>query len=144
MPSLADVLAIKEPYIYTVDPNATVRDAVRRMNLHRLGALIVMENDRIVGIFTERDVLRRVTAQMRSPGDVIIRDVMTQTVTCCLPQTDIEEARRIMDSHRIRHLPVCDSNGGLQGMITIGELTGFMPRIAGQSIGGHDFIAGAA
>jgi CBS domain-containing protein len=132
MPTLADILAAKQPYIFTVSPTATVMDAVRRMNLHRLGALVVMKDNTIVGIFTERDILRRVTAQLRSPRDVIIQEVMTPTVTCCLPHTDIEEAKRIMGQHRIRHLPVVDSRGELQGMIALGDLNGY-PCLAQQA-----------
>jgi CBS domain-containing protein len=114
------------------------------MNLHRLGALIVMKDDRIVGIFTERDILRRVTAQLRSPRDVSIEEVMTPTVTCCLPHTDVDEARRIMASHRIRHLPVCTANGQLQGMVSVGDLDGYQVLIAQQgNMGASDYTAAA-
>ncbi len=125
MSTLADLLAAKKPYIHTVSPSAMVMDAIRRMNLHRIGALIVLQDSQIVGILTERDILRRVTAQLRSPREVPVQDVMTSTVICGSPTTSIDEARRIMNERRIRHLPIIDATGELHGLISIGDIDAF-------------------
>jgi CBS domain-containing protein len=92
------------------------------MNEHRIGALVVTEGEHVVGIFTERDILNRVVAQERSPGETRVRDVMTSPVAVCSPDTTTAECRRVMRDRRIRHLPVVD-NERLVGMVSIGEIT---------------------
>ncbi|MGD1276525.1 MAG: CBS domain-containing protein [Tepidisphaeraceae bacterium] len=125
MPTVADLLAVKGSRIYSISPTATVLEAVRRMNQHRVGALVVMCEGRIVGMFTERDVLRRVMAKMRLPEEISVAQVMTTEVICCPPHTDVEEASGVMQRKRIRHLPVCDADGKLHGLISIGDLNAF-------------------
>ena len=106
-------------------PDETVLAATQRMNEHGIGALLVMEQDRLVGIFTERDVLRRVVAAELPPATVLVADAMTKQVACCMPETSIDEARRIFSQHRIRHLPVVNGQGEIQGLISIGDLNAF-------------------
>ncbi|MFM7107116.1 MAG: CBS domain-containing protein, partial [Planctomycetaceae bacterium] len=72
-------------------PEATVREATRRMNDQGIGALIVMRNRRLAGIFTERDVLRRVVAESRSPDTTLVGEVMTLNVLCCSPDSSIDD-----------------------------------------------------
>src|SRR5690606_7294249 len=122
MPSVADILSNKGGDIHTTRPDATVLDATRRMNQHQIGALVVMEADRVVGIITERDVLRRVVAAERHPAQVLVGDVMTSKVICCSMQTDVDEVSTIMRDRRIRHLPVCDPKGNLLGLVSIGDV----------------------
>ena len=74
------------------------------------------------GMFTERDVLRRVVGERRNPSATYIQDVMTADVICCGPNTDMEEISSIMKDRRVRHLPVCDRDGDLLGMISIGDV----------------------
>jgi CBS domain-containing protein len=98
------------------------------MNEHKIGALMVTHDDnegQIAGIFTERDVLRRVVADGHSPAEVHVAQVMTQEVMCCSPNTDIDEASRIMRDCRVRHLPVCDGDGQILGLISIGDLNAY-------------------
>jgi CBS domain-containing protein len=95
------------------------------MNQHKLGALVVTVEDQLVGMFTERDVLRRVVGELRNPAEVKVAEVMTDHVICCSPDMDIEELSAIMKDKRIRHLPVCDTDGRLKGMISIGDLNAF-------------------
>ncbi len=106
-------------------PDETVLAATQRMNEHGIGALLVMEQDRLVGIFTERDVLRRVVAAELAPATVLVADAMTKQVACCTPETTIDEARRIFSQHRIRHLPVVNTQGEIQGLISIGDLNAY-------------------
>jgi len=122
MPSVADIIAQKGSHIFSIYPTATVFEAVRQMNHHKVGALCVMENGVIVGIFTERDVLRRVLAELRDPATTPVCDVMSTQVIFCTPETDIEDASEIMRQRRIRHLPVCDQDGKMLGLISIGDL----------------------
>lgn len=122
MPTVHEVLLAKGSEIYTIRPEATVLDATRRMNQHKIGALVVMQDNQVVGIVTERDVLQRIVAEQRDPASVPVSDVMTTDVICAEPDTDLEDAANIMKTRRIRHLPVCDSHGNLLGMISIGDL----------------------
>ena len=125
MPNIHDILFEKGPHVHSVGPEATVLDATRRMNEHKIGALVVLDGGRVVGMFTERDVLQRVVAEACFPAEVRIRDVMSTEIVCCNKQTSIDDARSIMKTRRIRHLPVVDEDGSLQGLISIGDLNAF-------------------
>jgi CBS domain-containing protein len=145
MPTVLDILIRKGNEIHCIHPTATVKDAVQRMNLHSVGALVVMHEDSVVGMFTERDVLRRVLAENRSPDHVAVADVMTAEVICCSPDTDVADASQIMTSRRIRHLPVCGHDGRIIGLISIGDLNAFYASHNEQTI--HylqDYIYGRA
>lgn len=122
MPTVREILATKGTQVFSIGPEATVLQATRQMNQHKVGALVVMHDQQVVGIFTERDVLRRVVAEQRSPSDVFVADVMTSEVICCELDKDLDDASTIMQQRRIRHLPVCDEDGGLIGLISIGDL----------------------
>ncbi len=134
MPTVADLLLAKGSQLHCISPSATVLEAVRRMNQHQVGALVVMHEDHIVGMFTERDVLRRVMAEGMQPGSVMVGDVMSSDVIYCGPETDVEDASRIMKDRRIRHLPVCDGNGVLHGLISIGDLNACYASAQEQTI----------
>ena len=134
MPTVKDVLAVKGQSLYTIDGQATVLDATRRMNLHKVGALVVMENDRVAGIFTERDVLTRVIAEELPPAAVQVEAVMTRDIICCAPDDDLDEVSAIMKSRRIRHVPVCDTDGRLHGIISIGDVNAQYASNAEQTI----------
>jgi len=145
MPSVADIVEQKGKEIHTIQPEASVLEATMKMNRQHIGALVVMKDGRILGMFTERDVLRRVVAQDRAPGSVTVSEVMTCRVICCNPETDIEEASRIMKEERVRHLPICDGNGILHGLISIGDLNAYYAGHQEQTI--HylqDYIYGRA
>ncbi|MGQ0633507.1 MAG: CBS domain-containing protein [Planctomycetaceae bacterium] len=123
MGTLSEILREKEGQpLRSIDGGATVLDAVRLMNEHAIGALIVVAEGRMAGIFTERDVLRRVVGEMRDPAAVRVADVMTTRVVCCTPATTIEEARSLMKNRRVRHLPILDSEGDVVGLVSIGDL----------------------
>jgi CBS domain-containing protein len=122
VPAVIDLLINKGNALRSVPSRMTVLDATKVMNQHLIGAVVVMEDDRIAGIFTERDVLRRIVAEERSPAETLVADVMTRDVLCCAPQMDVEEARSIMKHRRVRHLPVVSEEGNVLGMISIGDL----------------------
>lgn len=122
MATVRQLLDAKGSSVLTVSPRATVLDAALIMNEHKIGALIVHDEGQIQGMFTERDVLRRIVAERRDPADTVVADVMTTDVIVCEEDCTIEDARQIFFSRRIRHLPVVDKRGKLQGMISIGDL----------------------
>ena len=122
MPSVRDVLSSKGFKVYSTSPESTVLDAVGRMNEHKIGALVVMDGEEVVGMFTERDVLRRVVGQERSPSATTVGEVMTSEVVCCKPDADLDDVATIMTNRRVRHVPVCDGNGQLVGMVSMGDV----------------------
>ena len=128
MPTVADILAIKGPQVHSTTPGATVLQATQKMNQYKLGALIVMQGNDVAGIFTERDVLRRVVAEQKDPATTTIAEVMTTSVHCVRPETDLDEVSSIMQQRKIRHVPVCDANGRLHGMISLGDVNAFNVR----------------
>jgi CBS domain-containing protein len=125
MPTVQEILKDKGPFVHCIEPSATVLDATRKMNEHKIGALVVTESGRVAGMFTERDVLLRIVAEQRPAATTLVRDVMSTRVACCEPGMTIDEARTVMRNRRIRHLPVVDDGGKLLGMISIGDLNAF-------------------
>ncbi|MSR56217.1 MAG: CBS domain-containing protein [Planctomycetaceae bacterium] len=123
MDTLAEILQRKiDSPLHTVDEGCTALEAVHLMNEHSIGALIVTREGQMTGIFTERDVLRRVVGADQNPAAVRVADVMTTRVVCCTPATTIEDARTMMKDRRVRHLPVLDAEGQVAGLISIGDL----------------------
>ena len=125
MSHVRDILDKKGTQVCTIGKEATVLQAALMMNDHKIGALVVTEGGRVVGMFTERDVLRRVVGEQRNPANTMVAEVMTAEVLCCTAQTDLEEARSVMRERRVRHLPVADGDGHLLGLISIGDLNAF-------------------
>lgn len=115
------LLASKGDSIASLPPGATVLDAARLMNERHIGSVLVVENDRLVGIFTERDVMRRVVAERRDASKTTLSDVMTSAVAVAAPHTTLDEIRRVIREKRIRHVPVVAGDHVL-GMISIGDL----------------------
>lgn len=110
------------PRVATVAPTDTVLEAAKLMNDERIGAVPVLNpSGRVVGMFTERDILTRVVAPQHAPRDVLVRDVMTSPVIACGPDTTLDELRHVMTTQRIRHIPVIE-NDQLLGIISIGDL----------------------
>lgn len=122
MPTAREILSEKQVKIVSVSPDATVLDATRVMNQHRIGALIVLEEGEIAGIFTERDVLQRVIGEERDPSRMQVGEVMTRDVVCAPPETELDELSEVMRVKRIRHVPICDEEGQLMGLISIGDV----------------------
>lgn len=122
---LSDVLRHKGSHVSHVAPECTVQDAVRQMNRERVGALLVMCGGTIAGIFTERDLLRRVVTEDRSPARTQVGEVMTTEVVVVKPNRTVGEAMQIVSEKRVRHLPVVE-DGQLLGIISSGDLTRWM------------------
>ncbi len=103
-------------------PEATVREATRLMNEHGIGSVIVMNGRELAGIFTERDVLRRVVVESRSPDATLVREVMTANVLFCSLEATIDDVADQMRRHRVRHVPVLDADREVVGMVSIGDV----------------------
>jgi CBS domain-containing protein len=125
MATARDILERKGAIIYCISADSSVLEATVRMNQCRVGALIVTDEGRIVGIFTERDVLRRVVAQQCAAASTPVRDAMSDNVICCGLETEVDEIAAIMRDQRIRHMPVCDEEGELLGIVSLGDVNAF-------------------
>ena len=130
MATVRQVLAQKSNHVHSITPRSSVLDAALLMNEYKIGALVVMEHGEVVGIITERDVLRRVVAHRGDPAQMLVEQVMTRDVICCHPDTPVDEARGIFMTQRIRHMPVVDDRGRLVAMVSIGDLNAW--QIVGQ------------
>ena len=125
MATANDILAQKGFSVHVVPATSSVLDAVDRMNQLRVGAVVVMDEGHVQGMFTERDVLRRVMGEHLDPQTTLLSEVMTTEIICVRPDTDLDEISAIMQSKRVRHLPVCDDEGDMLGMISIGDVNAF-------------------
>ena len=121
MASVQAVLDRKGGQVVTIDVADTVLGAASLMNERGIGGLVVMDGGRVAGMFTERDILRRVVAMQRDPARTLVHEVMTTPVAVCRLQTTLTECRAVMTEKRIRHLPVVDGKG-VCGIVTIGDL----------------------
>ena len=123
MATVKNILAKKSPGTFKMDADASVLDAALMMTHLGVGALVVTDAGRI-GIFSERDLLRRVVAEQRDPATTILRDVMTSPVVSCRPETSLLECLAMVEGNNIRHLPVVDANG-VCGLITNRDIAAF-------------------
>ena len=122
MATAEQLIALKGGSVAALGPEATVLEAAALMNERGIGSVVVIDDKgRLAGIFTERDVLRRVVAEKRDPATTKLADVMTSPVACAAPHTTLDEIRSVMRERRIRHLPVADRKR-VVGMVSIGDL----------------------
>lgn len=121
MKRVRDILAVKGRDVWSIGPSASVYDAMKLMADKGIGALLVVEGDKVVGIISERDYARKVILQGRSSRTTQVREIMTSRVAYAEPEQNIEECMALMTEMRIRHLPVMES-GELRGVISIGDL----------------------
>lgn len=122
MTTAADILKSKpNQAIYAIGPRASVYDALQLAADKGVGALLVMEDERVVGIVTERDYARKVALMSRSSKDTAVSEIMTTAVMYVHPRQTNAECMALMTDKRVRHLPVMDE-GKLLGLISIGDL----------------------
>jgi CBS domain-containing protein len=121
MGRIAEILAYKGREVHTIGREATAFEALEKMQRGNAGALVVTEGAATVGIFTERDFLRRVVLLGRDPKTTRVREVMTDRLVCADPARSVEDCMAIMTQERIRHLPVLEG-GQLAGLVSIGDL----------------------
>jgi CBS domain-containing protein len=120
------LLSRKGSEIWSVPPDASVYSAIELMADKKVGALLVTEGGRLVGIISERDYARKVILKGRSSKDSFVYEIMTPspiTIDCC---TTVHDAMQVMTQHRIRHLPVVDREKNLAGMLSLGDLVNWI------------------
>ena len=120
--SITAILDRKGRNVFSTTSTATIAEAVAEMNRHRVGSVLVIDNGRLVGIFTERDVLRRVVGAGVDPNRSKVADVMTTGVITVTPDVTIEQTVVLFTEKRCRHLPVV-ADGRIVGTISIGDIT---------------------
>jgi CBS domain-containing protein len=121
MTRVRDILAVKGRDVWSIGPNASVYDAMKLMADKGIGALLVMEGAKLVGIISERDYARKVILQGRSSRTTGVQEIMTTRVAYAEPEQNIEECMALMTEIRVRHLPVIEA-GEVRGVISIGDL----------------------
>lgn len=119
--TVGGMLEVKGTRIYAVEPSTMVYDAIARMDEWRVGALLVMQGERLAGIVSERDYTRRVILRGRASRDTPVEDIMTRDVITVRRDTSLGECLGIVTKHGIRHLPVVE-DGRVVGVISIGDL----------------------
>ncbi|MBP1769380.1 MAG: putative signal transduction protein with domain [Candidatus Aminicenantes bacterium] len=121
MITVKDILDEKGHTAWTIGPDATVLEALELMAKKGLGALVVLENDEVVGIMSERDYARKIMLMGRQSQDTPVKDIMTREVYGVHDDTTADECMVLMTDKHIRHLPVC-KEGKLAGIISIGDV----------------------
>jgi len=121
MSRVADILNHKGREVYSIDQEATAFEALEKMVRHDVGALVVTSAGRTVGVFSERDFLRRIALRGHDPEGVRVADVMTQRLICADPRETVEDCMAIMTQEHIRHLPIIEGEK-LVGLVSIGDL----------------------
>ncbi len=123
--ALRSILAAKGGAVWSVLADTSVYDAVLLMAEKDVGALVVIADGKLAGMFSERDYARKVILHGKSSRDVLVREIMSSPVVTVSPEQTVDECMRIMTRHRIRHLPVAEG-GELVGVISIGDLVNWI------------------
>jgi CBS domain-containing protein len=121
MKTVKQLLEVKKTGILSISPDVLVVEALKTMAEHDVGALIVMQDEKLVGIISERDYARKVVLQGRTARDTYVREIMTEKVVSVLPSRTVDECMAVCTNKRIRHLPVIEANR-VVGVISIGDL----------------------
>jgi len=125
MGKVRNILQKKGNTIYSIDPNSTVFDALELMMEKNLGALLVIENGKFIGIITERDYARKVILKGKASKETLVREIMSEHPVTVTPDARIEECMQLMTGRQFRHLPVLNNNE-LVGLISMGDLVKFI------------------
>lgn len=121
MTSVQKLLDFKGHETWSASPQATIYEALQTMSEKDAGALLVIEEGKLVGIFTERDYARKLVLKGRFSKDTAVSELMTRDVLYVGPKNSIEDCMHLMTHNRVRHLPVID-NGQLVGIVTVGDV----------------------
>lgn len=116
------ILKDKGTQIWSIEPTATVYEALQVMADKGIGALLVMRSDTLIGVISERDYARKIILRGLSSKTTPVSDIMSSPAMTVNPDTTVDDAMHLMTNHRIRHLPVVQSNGKVAGMVSVGDL----------------------
>ncbi len=121
MKTVEQMLEGKIHRLLSISPDATVYDALQTMAEHEVGALVVLDGERLAGIFSERDYARKVILFGKSSKETLVREIMTDKVLCVRPDQTVDQCMALMTDKRVRHLPVLDHKKVI-GVISIGDV----------------------
>jgi CBS domain-containing protein len=121
MKTVAQILESKAQRLLAISPDATVYDALLKMAEHEVGALVVLDGERLAGIFSERDYARKVILFGKASKETLVREIMTDKVLCVRPDQTVDQCMALMTDKRVRHLPVLDHKKVI-GVISIGDV----------------------
>jgi CBS domain-containing protein len=125
MGAVLNLLKSKGRDVLTVDPDTSVRDAIEKMEAISAGTAVVMEGGVVVGMVSERDVIRKVVLQGQEIDKVKVRELMSTDLTTITPETSLDDCMQLITEKRIRHLPVL-CNGSLCGIVSIGDVVKYL------------------
>jgi len=123
--TIGEILSHKGATVWSISPDATVFDAIQMMADKNIGALLVIQDRRLIGIISERDYTRKVALKGKSSKQTAVKEILSGQVVQVSPVHTIEECMRLMTDHRIRHLPVLDGDSIL-GIVSIGDLVNWI------------------
>jgi len=119
---VAELLSKKGDDVWSVDPETPVYQALELMSEKNCGTVLVLEEEKLVGILSERDYARKVTLKGKSSKDTPVKEIMSSEVVCIRPTQTINDCMELMTDKRVRHLPVMEEEGNLVGLISIGDV----------------------
>lgn len=123
--TIGEILANKGSQVWRISPDDTVFDAIEMMAEKNVGALLVTQGTRLIGIISERDYTRKVALKGKTSKQVAVREILSGIVVQVTPDHTVEECMRLMTDHRVRHLPVLDG-GQVVGVVSIGDLVNWI------------------
>jgi CBS domain-containing protein len=123
--TISTILHHKGAKVWTISPGVTVFEAIRLLAQKNIGALPVVEGDKVIGIFSERDYTRKVALEGKTSQKTLVREILSTDVTSATPQHTVEDCMRLMTEKHIRHLPILEG-GKLAGLISIGDLVNWI------------------
>jgi len=118
---VSELLASGDRQLFTISPEATVQEALETMVTRRISSLPVTSGANLVGIFSERDYIRKAVLKRLAPWDILVKDLMTEKVICVTSDNTVRECMELMSSNKFRHLPVIDAKK-LVGMLSISDI----------------------
>jgi len=121
MTTIKHVLDKKGRHLHSIGPDASVFDALKVMAQHDIGSLVVLEDDKLVGIITERHYAREIVLKGKTSPATRVRDIMSRSVVCARPEQSVEECMAVMTARAVRHLPVLDQDR-VVGIVSIGDM----------------------
>ena len=122
MQTINQLLAARQQQLAVVTPVDTVFHALELMAQHDVGALLVMDGEQLVGIFSERDYARKIILQGKTSKETLVREIMSDRVAFVTANATVDECMALMTEKRFRHLPYMSSDGNVLGMVSIGDL----------------------
>src|SRR6476661_1881895 len=122
---ISEILSLKGTQVWTVSPDTMVFDAIQLMSDRNIGALLVTEGNRLVGILTERDYTRKVALKGKSSKQTAVKEILSGDIIHVTPDHTVEDCMRLMTENRVRHLPVLES-GRIVGVVSIGDLVNWI------------------